>query len=630
MDNMTSRSFDFYDTLVTRIVGTPADIFSIIGCKLQIDDFRQLRITAEKRAREVYGEQITLNRIYQQIPLTEKERRRAYEIEMELESDLVVPVRRIACTLQDADIIVSDMYHDEAFFRGVLSRVIPGKTPTRIFISGSAGISKANGLLWRQIAAEFPNHRLHLGDNVHADITQARRNGFRTSHVIDAQLNKYEKALSRSGFDGSLIAGASKAARVSLIDSDTDAIQTSIITVFASVIAPLIYAFSEWIIQRCLDQGIRRAYFLARDGFLPFKTCETLCRARNIPLECKYIYVSRHALHLPGFTDIEIASDWLLEPTRDLSLRTLATRGGIPIALLQEAAAGHLPTNLDRRIPATEWDCLRAVIRDPLVVAAIERASKESFRSAIEYCRSVSLTESDPAGLIDIGWNGRMQRSLRALLDKAGEGPEKFTGMYVCLSGRTISDRRDSYDAFLFKCSSDDQKPPVYDRYRAVLEAAFSSDHPTTVGFRMNDSQSYPVFGHPVGEAMLRRIRLQHNVVSTFTANVVRLEKTTGRNIQVPFNVLASNLRRMLEVPSGRDGLAFCNFLFGDGQTENGEQEICRRKRLGELRYSTEALGWWPEGTLAASGYRNLISLLHVIETNRRYAANLRNRLRLR
>jgi hypothetical protein len=413
--------------------------------------------------------------------------------------------------------------------------------------------------------------------------------------------------------DGSLLAGASRAARVNLVDSLSDEMEVALITAFTSVIAPVLYAFSEWVIEQCVNRGIRRAFFLARDGFLPFRICKALCETRGVALDCQYIYGSRQALHLPGFNNISLAEDWLLEKTHDLSLRTIAKRAGISLCIVQEAAAKYMMADPDRVLSLADMHGLRSAIRDPSVVEAIKHSSNTAFKAAIDYYRSVGLSQSDSAALVDIGWSGRMQRSLRSLLDKSGEGPELIAGLYLCMSRRNQSDNHNTYQGFLFERTIRRDVAPTYDRYRAVLEAALTADHPTTVGFSMDSAGAHPIFGREISESMQKRIRLQHAAVEEFIANVIKLERAGNRRLQMPLRAITKNLDQFLTSPSRQDGLAFCGFAFADGQMEGNQESICKISRLHDILYSRTALGWWSEGTLSASRHEGLCDLLRYL-----------------
>ena len=82
---------------------------------------------------------------------------------------------------------------------------------------------------------------------------------------------------------------------------------------FASVVVPVMVAFVEHVLDDCRAPGINEVAFLARGGQLLLRIAEKLAHHRALPLRTSYLYGSRYALHLPGFSDIERAESWLLE-----------------------------------------------------------------------------------------------------------------------------------------------------------------------------------------------------------------------------------------------------------------------------------------------------------------------------
>ena len=57
-------SFDIFDTLITRRIYSPEDIFSIIEQKYKLDHFKEKRIQADSIARKQLGRDINLDDIY--------------------------------------------------------------------------------------------------------------------------------------------------------------------------------------------------------------------------------------------------------------------------------------------------------------------------------------------------------------------------------------------------------------------------------------------------------------------------------------------------------------------------------------------------------------------------------------
>ena len=65
------------------------------------------------------------------------------------------------------------------------------------------------------------------------------------------------------------------------------------------VLAPVLGTFVRWVLERALSAGVSRLYFLARDGWFPYRLAQTLCQAWKLPVECRYLYGSRLAWRQP-------------------------------------------------------------------------------------------------------------------------------------------------------------------------------------------------------------------------------------------------------------------------------------------------------------------------------------------
>lgn len=597
------RSFDFYDTLVTRMVANPADIFSLVGERLSIPDFRSMRIAGETAARTALGGEVTFQQIYDYVPLAADLKEKARLLEFELERSLVVPVAAVSSQIRSGDLIISDMYHDERLYRDILQRLVPGVVPGAVLVSGSMGVNKSSGGLWKRIAADYPEHQLHIGDNMLADVSQARRNGFVADYFGGAILNRYEAALAKQGGDGSIVAGASRAARLSLIRSDSSPAGAATIEAFASVFGPLLHAFVHWIMRTCAQQGIRDVYFLARDGQLPFRMCSKLVAESGQDLRCHYIFASRQALHLPGCTTIDDAESWLLDDTPRLTLRMIAERACIPLDVVMAAAKSHITVGPESNIPPSERLRLKSIIRDPSFVAAFIARVAHAMEPSSAYYLSQGLASQRDIALVDVGWNGRLQRSLGALLEKSGHRPKRLLGLYLCLSKRLSNAPGDDLRGFV----ADPERPEsvaFFDQYRHVFEAALSADHPTTVGFEFSDGEVRPLLGEPYPPGMQRKIELQHATLDVFLENLIALGHAAGRPILPSAELAIGNLKRFLSYPTPSNGLAFNGFLFVDGQTGTDTKPISRIVKATDLLRPPRDFGYWPEGTLSASGLR--------------------------
>jgi hypothetical protein len=409
-------------------------------------------------------------------------------------------------------------------------------------------------------------------------------------------------SMAKQGVDGPIIAGASRATRLSLIRRDSSPGEIATIEAFASVFGPLLYAFVHWIMRTCEAEGIREVYFLARDGQLPFRMCSALVAENGQDLRCHYIYASRQALHLPGCKSIEDAESWLLDNTPHLTLKIIAERASIPLETVAAVAEPHITVGPEQNIPLTERPILGRVIREPLFVAAFMASVNRAYESASAYYLAQGFSANVDAAIVDVGWNGRLQRSLGFLLEKSGHRPAKFLGLYLSLNRRLSNAPGDDLRGFL----ADPERPEraaLFYQYGKILESALSADHPTTVGFEFSDDIARPLLGMPYLQSIQRKIALQHATIKAFTENMILLNRAAGRSIESQAAQAIDNFISLITRPTPKDGLAFVGFPFVDGQTGNEAMPISRILEISDLLKSKRNLGYWTEGSLSASGF---------------------------
>src|SRR5918998_250610 len=159
-------STDVFDTLVWRQVPEPVYAFGLAGARMlearlladgiSVPGFGALRHEAEVRARELAPEpEITLDEVYGLFPdwvfrHSAEGRRRALEIELELERDLLVPdldVLAVLLAAKDAGkrvVAVSDTYFTEPMLRGLLDQPALREFEfDAVFVSGVHRVNKS-------------------------------------------------------------------------------------------------------------------------------------------------------------------------------------------------------------------------------------------------------------------------------------------------------------------------------------------------------------------------------------------------------------------------------------------------------------------------------------------------------
>lgn len=193
-ENIKIYSFDVFDTVLTRTVVDPKDIFILIQQRLSnidlnlldevIRNFYSERIWAEFRARRsTKKEDIGIEDIYAQLKkrfgLNKYQIEELINIELELEYDAVCPIFWTINEINDLRrqgkriVFISDMYLPEENIKNMLIEVGAYKEGDGLYLSGEIGATKYSGSIFDYVADKencIYREISHCGDNLHSDV----------------------------------------------------------------------------------------------------------------------------------------------------------------------------------------------------------------------------------------------------------------------------------------------------------------------------------------------------------------------------------------------------------------------------------------------------------------------------
>lgn len=510
------RSFDVFDTLITRTVGQPTSLFLLLGRQLLADgqttlppaEFARHRAEAERvAAARDGGVEATLAEIYIQLGrtlgLTGEISSRWAEHEMDLEERCLRSAPGAAAVVAQARaesprlLFISDMYLPSSFIQKILEREKLWQPGDALYVSCEHGCAKRDGRLFSLLAQREglrTTQILHTGDNGLGDVRGARRAGARAQHVTDCHLNAHENRLESFATEtvgvSALLAGAGRLARLTRGDSTPRSDGLRMVT--AGVAAPLLVSFVGWLLARAAERGLRRLYFVSRDGFVLKELAE---RMPHPGVELRYLYGSRQAWHVPAIGTLDAREcGWIFEETARMSVRTVCSRVGCAPELLADLLAGQ-------GFPAARWD-------EPLMVDDIARlrtAWQENegvlarLRPVVainraltaRYLRQAGLFDPEPWAMVDLGWSGRLQDSLARLLDP---GSPPLLGFYFALKANAAPDggAAGAKEAFLW----DGRREPAFyipDMFQ-VMESFCTAPHGSVTGYAEDGREVRAVF----------------------------------------------------------------------------------------------------------------------------------------
>ncbi|HAM08540.1 MAG TPA: hypothetical protein DCP66_07115 [Collinsella sp.] len=557
-------SFDVFDTLIMRLVSRPIDVFEIVERRaksigLDADGFASLRVAAEKAARFHILPEVTLDDIYSELvtiyPCYVSLAEKLKYIELQVEKDVCVARPLGARLYEDAlasgarIVITTDTYLPEYFMNELLGRC--GYTGfQQLFVSSCCHATKADGSIYKLLLAKHgisAGKVLHIGDNPKSDIVRARINGIAAFRM---PCRRHQTANLVESF---LVAST----------EIRDEFGKSLEDIGYSCLGPVLVGFCLWLHKELASAGIRKVYYLSRDGLIIKKAMETL----NLDIfDSVYLYGSRRAFQIPSYALLESFEEILdaMFLPRNVSLTRVFSKMGLDQTYIEETLESMGIDPFVER-PATtlanDEDAIRsyaALHKDVVLYSRHELSLLEQY-----------LRQNDFSGklaIVDIGWFGNMQAALERVTNAMKTNAD-IHGYYVGLNPHGKHQMTHQMKGYLFDACHDDA---LYERERSfnmIFETLFSAPHGTTRGYQEKDGKVVPILApydgieEKVGEEA-ERCRLG---ALDFAADFKRVLGANGLTM-APQKAL-SNMDRVGNSPSLAEAIFFGNWAMeSDGE----------------------------------------------------------------
>lgn len=333
----------------------------------------------------------------------------------------------------------------------------------------------------------------------------------------------------------------------------------------AEVFSPAILAYAVSMVRDAAARGVRRIYFLARDGYTLKRAAEQVCAVCGISLECRYLYCSRLSLRTAEyFLDEDASMKRLQNGCARLTENTLFSR----IQLNGEERAAVLADisreGSDAVLTRSEAVELCRKLRESVVFDSImDIKSKKAFERTMDYFNAEGLFSEDTVYIADSGWCGSVQQSISTLIRAAGAKQRVF-GYYFGLFAAPNEVRRNS------RCFYFSPKNNLLRKARFcnnLIEIALSAPHPMTVGYEYTEGGIEPVFSensagegeYALCEAISRDIEkyCRENAAELMKLPEDKLVKTAQKSL-VPF----------MTNPTPEQAAAFSRVMFCDDSSD--------------------------------------------------------------
>lgn len=358
-----------------------------------------------------------------------------------------------------------------------------------------------------------------------------------------------------------------------------------------TVVGPVLFSYVWWVLQEAQREGIQCLYFLARDGYILREIALKFCERYHLKIECKYLYCSRASLRMPSYALIgDEAYDLLLLGGYYITPNTLLARTCLDsdTRAMIFAELGISKTQRDAQLSKSELENLSGRLRENARYrAAVTKNSKLAYPAAIGYLRQEGLLDADRVAIVDSGWTGSMQRSLRQLLQSAGFRGQ-VTGFYFGMFAAPKDSLDGTYHTWYF--SHNVQKRRKVKFCNNLFECMLSAPHGMTLSYRQTEAGFIPLLTNEPEARQAKLIQTQITGILAYTEKMLPNLTFECFDQREALQNTEKILSRFMAHPTQTEAKIYGDFAFCDDVTEGYHAALADTSQLELLKgYSIPA-----------------------------------------
>lgn len=255
-------------------------------------------------------------------------------------------------------------------------------------------------------------------------------------------------------------------------------------------ISPTLFMYTSWIVSEAEKHGIKRLYFLARDGYQMYCIARHICERKGI--ECSYFFCSRYALRMAAYRFFDdSAYERLFLNSYKLTARNMLERANFEKSERELVYSDiGFQESEDYVMGRTEFSVFCRHIRNSMQFNnLLKQKSDEAYINTIAYIKQEGMQNFDKIGIVDLGWTGSLQYTLRKLLDSIGI-KAKLYGFYIGMLDKPPKACNSEYLTWLFN-----EKNFITKAWFAhnLMECICSGPHGMTIGYTIRNNKIVPV-----------------------------------------------------------------------------------------------------------------------------------------
>lgn len=523
VDKYELISLDIFDTLLLRAVSKPDDIFVQLWrrlkndsrvCDITEEEFRKLRIEAERRARnKTESREVFLQDIYAQIPdFLCRDKQWMQEQELACEAQYCYANPDMPGLLQQIlqsgkrVVLLSDMYLNREQISCLLEHngIAPRQFDS-IIISCENNCSKQSGQLYRVLLDQYsdiqPERILHIGDNRNSDYEQAQQYGINAMHydvIPEKMYGIYDYEKIRHNVPQKELKSLRKLAASHY--AGDDAAEKQIFELGASVAGPFLSLYIAHVVRRLRALDIHRIYPFMREGYLLGELLKREAAHQDYPLVVHPIYISRKVTYLPSIAKVNQEEIENMIGTRNLTVAEALEMAGLKKESFAELSAYYdMPmkeSHTQRFGDRTLKEYIIDRLLEPEHIASMEQFICRERKKLITYLQQ-EIGDLCGIATIDIGFFGRIQLWMEQCLQLEKIPYKMKHFLAVGLTGDKVADGID-FEGYYSTFAENMDLVTTIHRTTDIVEKLISVTEGSTIGYRKEQERMVPLQGKPL------------------------------------------------------------------------------------------------------------------------------------
>lgn len=350
------------------------------------------------------------------------------------------------------------------------------------------------------------------------------------------------------------------------------------------IFAPMVYCFTGWVLKRAQELGIRRLYFLSRDGWQFYHCAKELSREWNLSMECRYLECSRYAMRIPCFGKMgDAALDFICLGGVKVTFLSMMRRAGLNSEEAEEIAKAigyheEITAPLSYRKVLSFRESLKNCV---LFQKRLKEISREAYPMAEGYLRQEGLFDDIEYAIVDSGWTGTTQQTLQQLLNLGGYRKRIrgfYWGLYEIPKGTEAGD----YYTYYFSPKGDYHKKVFFSN--CLFEAVFSAPYGMVLSYCQRGESYIPIYERIQG-SQAEEMECQKNLIMNCVRQ--RKEKVCPEKSEEFLGyrqILYLLLKSFMGYPNKEEAEWYGNYQFSDDVLEESQQSIAAKLTEEELK----------------------------------------------